>query len=240
MTMSTTCLSGLRASSVNHSLAFITLVTHIHHTHHSLAFITLVTHSRSSHSSLSHSTTHVHHTHHSLTLSLAFITLTLTHSLALVTHTLTRSCSSCSHSLTFLLGAHSRWLVVQKGNYGSTYNSNGPIEFFLYSITLSVVAVPEGLPLAVTISLAYSMKKMMKDNCFVRVLAACETMGGASAICSDKTGTLTENRMTVVEGWFSGHQLDHTPAPDELRPDILKELQLNMCLNSKVKVLCRG
>ena len=52
----------------------------------------------------------------------------------------------------------------------------------------------QGLPLAVTISLAYSMKKMMKDNNFVRVMAACETMGGATAICSDKTGTLTENR----------------------------------------------
>ncbi len=55
----------------------------------------------------------------------------------------------------------------------------------------------QGLPLAVTISLAYSMKKMMKDNNFVRVMAACETMGGATAICSDKTGTLTENRWGV-------------------------------------------
>ena len=53
-------------------------------------------------------------------------------------------------------------------------------------MTIVVVAVPEGLPLAVTISLAYSMKKVMKDNNFVRVLAACETMGGATAICSDK------------------------------------------------------
>ena len=57
-----------------------------------------------------------------------------------------------------------------------------------------------GLPLAVTISLAYSMKQMQRDNCLVRVLAACETMGGANTICSDKTGTLTTNRMSVVQG----------------------------------------
>ena len=56
-----------------------------------------------------------------------------------------------------------------------------------------------GLPLAVTISLAYSMKQMMKENNLVRHLEACETMGGATNICSDKTGTLTQNRMTVVE-----------------------------------------
>lgn len=82
--------------------------------------------------------------------------------------------------------------------------AQGPLQFFIFGVTILVVAVPEGLPLAVTISLAYSMRKMMKDNNFVRVLAACETMGGATAICSDKTGTLTENRMTVVEGHFCG------------------------------------
>ena len=66
--------------------------------------------------------------------------------------------------------------------------AEGPLAFFIFGVTIVVVAVPEGLPLAVTISLAYSMKKMMKDNNFVRVLAACETMGGATAICSDKVG----------------------------------------------------
>ena len=60
-----------------------------------------------------------------------------------------------------------------------------------------------GLPLAVTISLAFSTKRMYEDQCFIRVLAACETMGNATNICSDKTGTLTENRMTVVEGWYA-------------------------------------
>lgn len=78
----------------------------------------------------------------------------------------------------------------------------GFLEAFILAVTIVVVAIPEGLPLAVTIALAYSTKRMYKDQCFIRVLAACETMGNATNICSDKTGTLTENRMTVVEGFF--------------------------------------
>ena len=63
------------------------------------------------------------------------------------------------------------------------------LHYFIIGVTVLVVAVPEGLPLAVTISLAYSVKKMMKDNNLVRHLDACETMGNATAICSDKTGS---------------------------------------------------
>ncbi|KAI4315065.1 hypothetical protein L6164_027912 [Bauhinia variegata] len=73
------------------------------------------------------------------------------------------------------------------------------LEFFAIAVTIVVVAVPEGLPLAVTLSLAFAMKKMMNDKALVRHLAACETMGSATSICSDKTGTLTTNRMTVVK-----------------------------------------
>jgi len=72
------------------------------------------------------------------------------------------------------------------------------VSYFILAITILVMAVPEGLPLAVTISLAYSMKKMIKDQCLVRKLQACETMGSVSNITSDKTGTLTKNQMTVV------------------------------------------
>lgn len=68
-------------------------------------------------------------------------------------------------------------------------------EIFLTAITILVVAIPEGLPLAVTLSLAFAVSKMMKENNLVRKLAACETMGGANIICSDKTGTLTKNEM---------------------------------------------
>ncbi|KAK7330958.1 hypothetical protein VNO77_25165 [Canavalia gladiata] len=73
------------------------------------------------------------------------------------------------------------------------------LDFFAIAVTIVVVAVPEGLPLAVTLSLAFAMKKMMNDKALVRHLAACETMGSATTICSDKTGTLTTNRMTVVK-----------------------------------------
>lgn len=72
------------------------------------------------------------------------------------------------------------------------------IDAIIIGVTIVVVAVPEGLPLAVTISLAYSVGKMRKENNLVRHLHACESMGCSNIICSDKTGTLTENRMAVV------------------------------------------
>ncbi|OXB71750.1 UNVERIFIED_CONTAM: hypothetical protein H355_006193 [Colinus virginianus] len=75
------------------------------------------------------------------------------------------------------------------------------VEFFVTDITILVVAVPEGLPLAVTISLAYSISQMLRDQNYVRRLAACEIMGGANEICSDKTGTLTKNQMAVTVFW---------------------------------------
>ena len=73
--------------------------------------------------------------------------------------------------------------------------------YLIVGIAIVVVAVPEGLPLAVMISLAYSVRKMLQDKNFVKRLASCETMGGANNICSDKTGTLTMNKMTVTDIW---------------------------------------
>ncbi|KAK9067596.1 hypothetical protein SSX86_011707 [Deinandra increscens subsp. villosa] len=73
---------------------------------------------------------------------------------------------------------------------------------FSAAVTIVVVAIPEGLPLAVTLTLAYSMKRMMGDQAMVRKLSACETMGSATVICTDKTGTLTMNQMTVTKFWL--------------------------------------
>ena len=75
------------------------------------------------------------------------------------------------------------------------------VEYFIIGVAVVVVAVPEGLPLAVMISLAYSIGKMAKDHNDVKKLASCEIMGGADNICSDKTGTLTENIMKVTKIW---------------------------------------
>ncbi|KAF8430389.1 E1-E2 ATPase-domain-containing protein [Tirmania nivea] len=74
------------------------------------------------------------------------------------------------------------------------------LDILIVAVTIIVVAVPEGLPLAVTLALAYATTRMLKDNNLVRVLRACETMGNATTVCSDKTGTLTQNKMTVVAG----------------------------------------
>ncbi|KAI3521259.1 hypothetical protein L1887_10720 [Cichorium endivia] len=89
------------------------------------------------------------------------------------------------------------------------------IHIFTAAVTIVVVAVPEGLPLAVTLTLAYSMKKMMADKALVRRLSACETMGSATTICSDKTGTLTLNQMTVVEAYVGQKKID--PPEDGLQ-----------------------
>ncbi|XP_029791376.1 plasma membrane calcium-transporting ATPase 4 isoform X2 [Suricata suricatta] len=106
------------------------------------------------------------------------------------------------------------------------------VKFFIIGITVLVVAVPEGLPLAVTISLAYSVKKMMKDNNLVRHLDACETMGNATAICSDKTGTLTMNRMTVVQAYIGDTHYHQIPSPDALLPKVLDLIVNGISINS--------
>jgi len=102
-----------------------------------------------------------------------------------------------------------------QGSSWDMYYINHYVKFVIIGVTVLVVAVPEGLPLAVTLSLAYSVKKMMADNNLVRHLDACETMGNATTICSDKTGTLTTNRMTVVQAYLCNrhYQPDRSSLP---------------------------
>ncbi|KAF2309916.1 hypothetical protein GH714_005605 [Hevea brasiliensis] len=95
---------------------------------------------------------------------------------------------------------------------------DGAIKILTIAVTIVVVAVPEGLPLAVTLTLAYSMRKMMADRALVRRLSACETMGSATTICSDKTGTLTLNQMTVVEAFVGGKKIDPSENKSQLSP----------------------
>lgn len=80
------------------------------------------------------------------------------------------------------------------------------LHYLIIGVAIVVVSVPEGLPLAVMISLAYSVKRMLIDKNFVKRLSSCEIMGGANNICSDKTGTLTMNKMTVTNIW-AGREL---------------------------------
>ena len=93
------------------------------------------------------------------------------------------------------------FLVHLRGS-GATPAEKGQnfLDILIVAITVIVVAVPEGLPLAVTLALAFATTRMLKDNNLVRLLRSCETMGNATTICSDKTGTLTQNKMTVVAG----------------------------------------
>lgn len=83
--------------------------------------------------------------------------------------------------------------------------------YLIIGVAIIVVAVPEGLPLAVMISLAFSIGRMLEDKCDVKRLASCEIMGGADNICSDKTGTLTLNQMKVTRVWAGQEIKDGIP-----------------------------
>ncbi|CAL4064879.1 unnamed protein product [Meganyctiphanes norvegica] len=121
---------------------------------------------------------------------------------------------------------------VIEGQQWYPYYANYFVKFFIIGVTVLVVAVPEGLPLAVTLSLAYSVKKMMKDNNLVRHLDACETMGNATAICSDKTGTLTTNRMTVVESFICGKHYKTPPKFESLTSSVADLTMHSIAINS--------
>ncbi|MBQ8365353.1 MAG: calcium-translocating P-type ATPase, PMCA-type [Bacteroidaceae bacterium] len=98
---------------------------------------------------------------------------------------------------------------------------SGLLHSFMIAVTLIVVSVPEGLPMSVTLSLALSMNRMLKTNNLVRKMHACETMGAATVICTDKTGTLTQNQMQVAEANFFA--LGSRPLADDVVSNLVKE-----------------
>ena len=135
-----------------------------------------------------------------------------------------------SYGIAILVIVGSTIIYAAQGGF-SHFEWSHALGYFLQKImiavTVIVVAVPEGLPMSVTLSLAYSMRSMMKTNNLVRRMHACETMGAATVICTDKTGTLTQNRMTVADVTFENldEKVDEQATKGEL-------LRLNMAVNS--------
>ncbi|KAF7116581.1 hypothetical protein RHSIM_RhsimUnG0023300 [Rhododendron simsii] len=108
---------------------------------------------------------------------------------------------------------------------------NSVVAIIAAAVTIVVVAIPEGLPLAVTLTLAYSMKRMMSDNAMVRKLSACETMGSATTICTDKTGTLTLNQMKVTKFWL-GQDFVNENGSSSLATSVVELLHQGVGLNT--------
>lgn len=108
------------------------------------------------------------------------------------------------------------------------------LESLMVAVTLVVVSVPEGLPMAVTLSLAYSMGRLLKSNSLVRKMHACETMGAVSVICTDKTGTLTQNQMKVTEAFFSEEYINNGFVSESLSLNSSANLDLSEPTKPKV------
>jgi len=140
-------------------------------------------------------------------------------------------------AILFLVLGFVAYFILSIGPNGINWEGFGSytLQTIMIAVTLIVVAVPEGLPMSVTLSLALSMKRMLSTNNLVRKMHACETMGAATVICTDKTGTLTQNQMKVFETKFYG---------SEGMTDLIKEsiavnssAYLDYSDNTKIKVL---
>ena len=113
----------------------------------------------------------------------------------------------------------------------NTFSWETVSDAFITSIVLIVAAVPEGLPTIVAVSLALNIIKMSRENALVKKMIACETIGCVNIICSDKTGTLTENKMTVQTVWTHGTNIE----PEDLADPVLLR---NFCINGNAEVTC--
>ena len=103
------------------------------------------------------------------------------------------------------------------------FEGGDPLEMFMVAVSLAIAAVPEGLPAVVTISLALGMQEMVKRHALIRKLSSVETLGSATVICSDKTGTLTQNAMTVTRVWVDNQTLEITGSGYSPEGDFLQD-----------------
>lgn len=144
-----------------------------------------------------------------------------------------------------------RWLanLDDLADMGPSEKAEAFFEILILAVTVVVITVPEGLALNVTVALAFATKRMLKDNNLVRLIRSCEIMGNATTICSDKTGTLTQNKMTVVAGRVGLEgSFDDTDLPEDEQGDMVvnplsgkmpSSMRLITSLSNEVKELIR-